>query len=181
MSPGAARLDDVLPRPAIIERDFTWRQRLAASYGQQSFSFQALLEKEQDTLSLLFLTPYGTRALLLRQSGADVDTRYFVSQRLPFPPRHILTDVYRVFFRGASGTPRSDGSHRLLVDGETFVERWRGGLLEQREVYAEATQGRPAVVIRYRPGTDFQAPAGRVELDNRAYGYRIEIETVPLR
>jgi hypothetical protein len=176
----AAPLDDVLPAPSTIRGDFAWRQRLVASYGEEDFSFQAMLEKSGGTLSLLFLTPYGSRALLLQQTDSRLETRYFVSQRLPFPARYILTDVYRVYFRGMPEAPLADGVHRMNVDGETFVDRWQGGALLQREVYA-ATSKEPAVLIRYQPGASREAPADRVELDNRAYGYRIAIDTVPLR
>jgi hypothetical protein len=129
----------------------------------------------------LFLTPYGSRALLLRQIGTSVETRYFVSQRLPFLARRILPDVYRVYFRGAVDVPRADGVYRLNVDGETFVDTWRGGRLERREVYADPDSERPAVLIVYQPDPALEAPNGRVELDNLSYGYRIEIETVTLR
>jgi hypothetical protein len=173
-------LDDVLPSSATIERDLAWRQQLVATFGEEKFSFQAVLEKSGSTLSLLFLTPYGSRALLLQQTDRSVQTRYFVTQRLPFPPRYILTDVYRVFFRGMPTAPLPDGVHLSKVDGETFSDRWQDGFLVERTVYAHAG-GAPAVVIRYQPMGNRHAPAGRVVLDNRAYGYRIEIETVALR
>jgi hypothetical protein len=71
--------------------------------------------------------------------------------------------------------------YRLNVDGETFVDTWRGGRLERREVYAGPDSELPAVLIVYQPDPALEAPNGRVKLDNRSYGYRIEIETVTLR
>jgi predicted exporter len=170
-------LADVLPPPMSVPFDFTWRQQLVATYSDQSFTFQAVVEKTGNELQLLFLAPYGSRALLLRQTGAEVESEYFVSQRLPFPVRYILTDVYRVYLRGFEATSKADGTHRAVADGETFVDEWTNGQLRRREVFAAQTSTEPSVTIEYRPGGTQRMPAAHVFLDNRAYGYRIEIDT----
>lgn len=172
-------LKEVLPPPGDVPFDFSWRQHLVASYGEQEFTFQAVVEKSANRLQLLFLAPYGSRALLLEQDDARVASEYFVPQRLPFPPEYILSDVHRVYLRGFADSPLADGTHRALVDGELFVDHWSGGLLKAREVFADEASTIPSVTVRYSPGGARRAPAREVVLDNRAYGYRIEIETEP--
>jgi hypothetical protein len=79
---------------------------------------------------------------------------------------------------GFDDSPKPDGSHRANVDGEWFVDTWATGLLRRREVFATADSKRAAVLVDYQPGGSRERPADRVVLDNRAYGYRIEIETM---
>ncbi len=178
---------DTLVDPRHISPDFLWRQRLHATYGDDSFKFDAVVEKSEATLRVLFLTPYGTRALLLEQVGTQVRTEYFVSQRLPFPARYILGDIHRVFFRGFADPPPAAGTHEQRLGREVFRDTWRDGALVSRVVSLapepegshDATGPEPRrISIGYSPGFRLGSPPARVRLDNEWYGYEIEIETL---
>jgi hypothetical protein len=177
-------LPDTLVDPGQIPGNFLWRQRLVARYGEDTFEFEAVVEKSTDSLRVLFLTPYGTRALLLEQVGHDVRTQYFISHRLPFPPRYILSDMHRVFFRGfAPGAP-NHGRHAQLLAGEFFEDTWETGTLVARTVQlpeqgprASAAQSRK-ISIRYTPGFRPGSPPARIRLNNQWHGYDITIDTL---
>jgi hypothetical protein len=186
--PGAATVTqpqaDTLTDPTRIGEDFTWRQKLHARYGEDEFDFEAVIEKSGNTLRVLFLTPYGTRALLLEQLGQKVSTRYFVSQRLPFPARYILGDIHRVFFRGFAPEKPTDGAHTHEQGGERFEDTWRRGVIIARTVTPDkgarkgAEPASAAVTIRYTPGYRPGLAPGRVHLDNQRHGYEIAIDTL---
>ena len=176
---------DVLTEPRLVGPDFVWRQKLSASYGDDSFDFEAVLEKSDNALRVLFLTPYGSRALLLEQLGQQVRTEYFVSQRLPFPAHFILGDIHRVFFRGFEGQLPPDGSHTQRLQGEVFHDTWQHGSLVSRTVEFENAepekldQQAGAIAIRYAPGYRPGAVPGQVFLENHRHGYEISIDTLP--
>lgn len=164
--------------PRLLPRDLFWRQQLKANHGGHQFEFQAVLENADDRLRVLFLTPYGTRALLLEQVGAEVQSEYFIPHELPFPPAHIMGDIHRVFFRGFAKTPTQDGTFRQRVDAEVFEDTWQHGRLVKRVCWAI----RPAdttkkISIRYAPGYIPSTPPKTVWLTNGWHGYQIVIET----
>src|ERR1700722_8658280 len=89
--------------PVEGAEDFFDRQRIVASYEGHAFGFDAVLQKRGNELTLLGLTPFGSRAFVVTQKGADVSFQNYVGTALPFPPRYMLIDVHRVFF--AHGAP----------------------------------------------------------------------------
>ncbi len=177
----AARPDpSVLHAPSEYPGSFLDRQNITATYGQRKQSFDAVLQKRGDELVLLGMTPFGSRAFVLKQSGLDVSFQSFVPQELPFPPRYILFDVHRVFFDGAGpgGQPLADGMHEATHDGEVVTERWQDGKLQQRRI--RRVNGDPAgeVVVDYDGGlTPGAAPPTHIAFVNGWYGYRLDITT----
>jgi hypothetical protein len=172
-----------LVAPSSLPGSFLDRQHIVATYGDRSVTFDAVLQKRGGELTLLGLTPFGSRAFVLRQVGADVSFQSFVPQSLPFPPRYILIDVQRVFFAWAE-PPAADGGapggdRTVERDGEIESEHWEGGRLRRR-VFRRA-DGRPPgeIAIDYLGegmGLDGVPPA-RVTFVNGWYGYRLEIAT----
>ncbi len=176
---------DTVLDPRQIRGNFVWRQRLSARYQGDSFKFEAVLEKSGNTLRVLFLTPYGTRALLIEQTGHTVRTEYFIPQRLPFSPSHILSDIHRVFFRGFGEGAPNNGQRVQRLDGEVFYDTYRQGALVARVVQqptdAHSTripQQEKRISIDYEPGFRPGVPPHRVRLNNDWYGYLIEIDTL---
>lgn len=174
---------DILVDPTAMSRDFLWRQRLTATYDEHQYRFEAVLEKSGPTLRVLFLTPYGTRALLLEQRHEQVHTEYFIPQRLPFPPERILGDIHRAYFRGFDRALPSGGTREYREHGEMFEDTWQGGRLVQRVATAPGSPARDnsrtkRVAIAYTPGFVPGTPPARVMLTNDWHGYQILIETI---
>jgi hypothetical protein len=154
------------------------RQRIEARFGERELGFSAVLQSEGGVLSLLALTPYGTRAFLLQQRGQALSFERYVEPSLPFPPRFILLDVHRTLFLGLPGAPLADGEHQGVRGGERIRERWQGGRLLARSF--ERIDGRPRGLIRitYEGGMAGAAPPARIDLDNGWFGYRLAIHTL---
>jgi hypothetical protein len=154
------------------------RQRIEARFGDRSIAFSAVLQSDAGVLSLLALTPYGSRAFLLQQRGKTIAFNRYVDRDLPFPPRFILLDVHRTLFLGLPGAPLPDGDHTAVQHGERIVERWRGGRLLERTF--ERVDGRPAGRIRiaYQDGMRPPLPPARIDLHNGWFGYQLAIHTL---
>lgn len=155
------------------------RQRIEARYRDREIGFAAVLQSAEGVLSLLALTPYGTRAFLLEQRGQALRFTRYVDRTLPFPPRFVMLDVHRTLFLGLPGAPRADGRHQGMLFGERITEHWRGGRLLARSF--ERLDGRPRGLIRiaYHGGMRAPEPPSRIDLDNAWFGYRLVIHTLP--
>jgi hypothetical protein len=161
--------------------DFFDRQRIVATYEGHSFAFDAVLQKRGNELTLLGLTPFGSRAFVVTQKGAAVSFQTYVGTSLPFPPQYMLIDVHRVFFPhvGPGDAAASPGEHTFSSDGEVITETWRDGRVSER-TFSRA-DGRPAgrIVIHYDETMDEEGGhPHHVVLNNGWYGYRLDITTV---
>lgn len=182
----------VLPHPRTLGNDFMWRQTVTARFMDRegeshSARFEAIVQKSGDVLSVLGMTPFGSRAFLVEQVGVDVRLQRFVNRDLPFPPRFILLDVHRTYLQQTPEAPtgeeegaaarRKDGWRSVVRDGEELRERFERGVLVERRY--RRLDGRPAgeIVIHYT-GAHGPANFDRVELRNGWFDYTLEIETL---
>lgn len=169
--------------PAEVRPDFMLRQRLQARYRDEEAAFDAVLQKHGEELVLLGLAPYGGRAFVMTQRGGRFETRKFIPMKLPFPARHILNDVHRVFFRGSGLVERrADGRHAFEEHGERVVEVWREGRLVTRTF--ERLDGEPPGRIRIEyegtvPPDGVASP--RIVVRNGWFGYELRIENLEQR
>ncbi len=179
-APPDARGCCVFVDTARLPGDFVWRQRIGVSYRERQESFQAVLEKQGNRLVLLALTPFGTRAFALEQVGVTVSYTPFMDLELPFPPKYILADVHRTFFRGLP-EPTADGVYQGEADGERITERWENGRLMRREYLGPNGDASGSIVIDYVGGMRDGTPSGEIHFDNRRYGYALTITTLQAR
>jgi uncharacterized protein DUF3261 len=161
--------------------DFFDQQKIVATYEGHSFGFDAVLQKRGNELTLLGLTPFGSRAFIVTQKGVDVSFQNYVGASLPFRPQYMLIDVHRVFLQ--TGPPGDaapyEGGRTFSSADENVTERWHDGRLVQRS-YARI-DGRPpgAIVVDYEGGVgDDARPPHHVVLTNGWYGYRLDITTL---
>ncbi len=180
--PAAERVyPGVLRPPASFPGDFLLRQHVVATYGARSIAFDAVVQKHGDALTYLALTPFGSRAFMVRQTGTEVAFERWVDRDLPFPPRYILIDLHRVLLAGVAedGGALPDGAHAVTRGEESIRERWEGGRLVERAF--RRTSGDPAgeIVIAYDGGMiPGRSPPRRMVLENGWFGYRIELTVV---
>lgn len=173
--------EETLLAPGAHPEDFLDRQKIVATYGDRTLSFEAVLQKRGDELTLLGLTPFGSRAFLIQERGTDMSFQTFVSQTLPFSPRYILLDVERVFFPWIDGGSQAstEGDRRGERDGELIEERWHGGRLLRRSFRRADDRPPGAVVVTYDGGMASDAtPPSHAVLANDRYGYRLDITTL---
>ena len=161
-----------------IPGDFLMRQRVTAHYPGRTLSFDAALQKQGDTLTLLGLTPFGTRAFLLQQRGVEVSFTSYMPGDAPFPPRYMLLDIHRTFFIGLGRPPAGDGERRGTRDGEEITERWERGRLMERHFRRLDGQPEGTVDVRFVDGMQGHAPPRTIEFHNGWYGYALTITTL---
>lgn len=162
--------------------DFLARQRLSGRHGEQDFRFEAVMQLREGVLTVLGLTPFGSKAFVLTQRGSEVEFQAFVDRELPFPPEYILQDIHRTWFWHArlpwGDRPPSEERPQAEVADERVSEVWTGGELVRRSF--ERLDGSPPGLLRidYVGGHRSGRPASKVVLDNGWFGYRLEIETI---
>ena len=160
--------------PSAMPADFQWRQRVTVSYGDRSpRSFDAVLQKQGDRLSLVGLTPLNTVTFVVQQNGLEVTFDNRTDEALPFDGRHILQDVQRVYFPWLDG-PTTSGIRVGEKLGEQVTERLDGQQVVER-TFERA--GRPPVRVIFEGLRGPERPPSRAVLENRRYDYRLIIET----
>jgi len=171
----------VLHPPSDIPGAFLDRQSIAATYGKKSVRFDAVLQKRDDEIVLMGMTPFGSRAFVLKQKGMDVSFESYVPQEMPFPPKYVLFDVQRVFIASPpsdAGTP-PDGTVETTRDAEVMTEVWKDGRLQQRRFRRASGDPKGEIVIDYDGGmVPGAAPPAHIRFANGWYGYSLDITTV---
>lgn len=158
--------------------------------------FEAVLQKEGDSLLLVGLGPMGRVGFQISLDDEDLGFQNHTGQTMPFSPAYILADVQRIFYpwleprleeeaRCRSGRRR--GARRGLEIEEQRVE----GRLVERRFSVSGRPGLGEVVVRYDryDRSDGPPPAGaarapeagpwRATLRNDWVGYEIEVEFLP--
>ncbi len=160
--------------------DFFDRQKIVASYEGHTFGFDAVLQKRGHELTLLGLTPFGSRAFVVTQKDANVSFQAYVGFPMPFPPRYMLVDVHRVFFPQAPPDEGvTEGDRSFAHDNEIVTERWHEGRLLRRSFSRPDGHLPGTVVVDYDGGMGEGANARpHVVLTNGWYGYRLDITTL---
>lgn len=163
-----------LRSPAAFASDFVWQQRLTSTANGETRSLRVVLQKQSDRMVLVGLTPFGTKAFVLDQSGQDVHFEKFFDRSMPFPPRFMLIDIQRSYLPlGAVG----QGETRTELDGEEIVQVFADGHLVERRFRRLDAQPPGTITVQYR---EFVAPGvpRHVHIDNRWFGYVLEVTTL---
>ena len=170
-----------LPPPDSIPGTFTLRQKLTATSAKGGGSFEAVLQKQPGTLTLVGLTPYGSRAFLLQQTKGDVSFTKYIPRDLPFAPTFLLLDIHRVLATWI-GPPLVTGDRSGQAGDETIHERWQDGKLIERTFTNAKAQPPGTITISYAGyGASNIATATHITLRNARLDYRVDIETVPFQ
>lgn len=168
-----------------MSSDFIARQQLSGTFGERQFKFEAVLQLRHGTLTVLGLTPFGTKAFVLEQTGTEVTFRPLIDREIPFPPETMLQDIHRAWFWHSrlpwGDQPPSEATPTVEVAGERVTETWSENGLVRRTF--ERLDGAPEGLIRidYFGGHRTGRPAKQVVLDNGWFDYRLEITTTEWR
>jgi hypothetical protein len=175
--PGTLTAVSELRSPSALGEAFAFEHRVRSESPEGTHEFRAVLQKQGDTLVIVGLGPHGGRGFSLTQRGEEIEFESQLPRELPFPPRFMLLDVHRVWFRGLDG-PLPDGEHRGELDGEEIVERWENSRLMERNF--RRIDGEPPGLIRviYEGGLGGDEPPPVVRYDNGWFGYRLTITTL---
>jgi len=136
-----------------------------------------VLQKQGDTLTLIGMSPFGTRAFTLTQVDAKIEYRELLPEPLPFPARFMLLDIHRTLFLGLP-TPQADGEHTAELAGERVTEQWAQGRLQRRVFTRLDGQPRGEIVVEFEGGYLPGEPPPTVRFVNHWFGYQLEVKTL---
>ncbi len=163
--------------PSSIPVDFIAQQEVRVRHGDRRVRFRSVLQKRGNTITVLGLTPFGSRAFLLQQEGPEVSFTAYVDRQLPFPPRYILLDIHRALFIGIGTGPMADGTHSARRHGEVIRERWREGRVVERTFERESGDPPGLITIRCEDGMLPGVPPSRLTFHNDWFHYDMTILT----
>jgi hypothetical protein len=170
---------------ADMGRDFLARQKLKGTFGEQEFAFEAVMQLHKGTLTVLGLTPFGTKAFVLTQTGTEVEFTPLIDREIPFPPEYMLQDIHRAWLWHArlpwGDAPPSESAPSVEVAGERVTEQWSENGLVRRSFVRLDGQPPGEIRIDYVGGHRSGRPAKQVVLENGWFGYRLEIHTTDWR
>jgi hypothetical protein len=171
-----------LPSPARFKGNFFLRQEIVARHKGRSATFEAALEKREDVLKLVGLTPFGSPAFMIEQSGSEVQFKEYVHLGVAFDPIDLLVDVHHVLFEGSGiGARLGDGIHEFETATGSIVEAWADGSIVSR-VFLDASSRTELSRIEFRGARDpASVTSPLVLLYDRAHNYELEIKTVDQR
>ncbi len=165
---------------ATLPQDLLWQQRITATWGEDGQrGFDAAVQKQGETLTVLGLSPIGAVGFAMILRGTTIELQNQSEQELPFPPRFILLDVQRTFYPWLTPAVGSDGGRTGIVGDERVQEIWRDGRLLERRFTRLDGKPEGAITITYDwRDTEAQriAPV-RTVLDNGWFGYRLTVDT----
>jgi hypothetical protein len=154
------------------------RQRIEATHRGRTESFSAVVQTANGVLTVLALTPYGSRAMLIEQRGQAIHHEQFVDVPLPVPPRFVLLDLQRTLFLQGPPNPPADGERTFEWQAERVTERYAGGRLRERSFEQLDAEPSGRITIRYLDGQSGGQPSVDIELDNGWLGYALRITTL---
>lgn len=162
-------------------RDFMARQRVEFARGETRVTSDVVIQKVGDELTVIALSPMGTRAYVIRQKGAAI-TSVDAAQGAPapVPPEFVLLDIHRTYFLALTPPATGSGTAEGVLHGERVTEAWADGVLAERRFLRAGPTTPGAIHIRFAPKEEaepeFWLP-GAV-LENPWLGYRLTIRTV---
>ncbi len=162
-----------LPRVA-----FTLRHHLRFVFGDRSGSVEAVLQKGCDHVTVVGLSPFGTRLFSVRQSGSEVIHEPTQQRAWPFPPHRMLIDIQRIYLYPLRDPPPADGAYESFVGETRVVEDWRAGRLRTRVLTVSSAQHPEHIVIRYQGSFGDGSVPSLVEFSDQTREYRLEVETI---
>lgn len=165
-----------LPNEDLIAETFVWEQRIHAQHGENSGTFDAVLQHADGELMVVGLTPFHTKLFVIRQNGTEFTFEKFVDQELPFDARNILIDIHRIFLTPFPNPLPSSGSTNVQKGNEIWRDTWQNGRLTFRQIERPFT-AKP-IAIDYGAGFGPSAPPAKIDYKNGWYGYSLTIETL---
>jgi hypothetical protein len=164
----------LIPTDQIAVGPFVVQQHIKGAFQGGEVSIDCVVQFKDKKLTVLGLTPYGTRAFSIEQDGVDVKFQKYVERDMPVQPEMVLYDIHRVFFRGlppgqSQGQDHSDQVTELQ-SGDYVLERRFQNMEGPTNLVVITFDGPPAPIV-----------APHVRITNTAFAYAIEIDNTEQR
>lgn len=174
----------VLHDPTELGADFSVHQHITVHARRKGTGepvdgdFDAVLQKQADTLLVVGLGPMSVKAFTLRQQHGRIEFSQSFGPELPFSPRNIVVDVHRIFFKRLPlpTDPAYTGVVRGELDDEHVEETWQAGSLRARVFTRPGTNLHGAVRIELGTGcTEARCEPVSATLRNEWFAYSLAI------
>ena len=163
---------------AQIESNFMLRQKLLGSFRGQDFHGEVIIQKLAGELTIIALTPFGSKAFAIKQTSERIDSVSFIPQQLVFPPELMVLDIHRSLFIGSNKSDKpQNGVINFVYKGVGIRETWNKGQLKQRLFFAKNKPKTVEFTINYGEGMHDFIPPAEIELFDHRIGYRIRVIT----
>jgi len=147
-----------LQTPGSYGGTFTAQNLLEGKYEGRRIQLQTQVEIDTDQIVVLGLTPWQTRAFVLRYDGQTLDFENFTHREMPFPPALILSDLQQVLW------PTLPNTSQWRVEDDVHPG--------ERRIYF-----RNQLITRIQYAGPEAVPSD-VTLWNLPYGYQLNIRTL---
>lgn len=135
-----------LPEPDALGPDFFAEQVVQFSRGDDAWSMDAVLQKQDGSLLLALRAPFGGTAMWIRHDAQGVTQEALLPQMDRIPGSLLLREVYRAY---ESPRPAADGRNPMREKvRERHIDTWSGSHLEQRTWPSGGITGGPAHMVR---------------------------------
>ncbi len=161
--------------------DQVLRQRLHFRFAEETGVLDAVVQVDCGVLRVIGLSPIGSRLFVIEQRGLEVTLETTTQRQLPFSARNLLLDVQRTYLYPLSDPAPADGRYRHQQGVTTLHETWRGGRLRERVIADSNGERKGEIVVSYEGGYASSETPPRVHLDNRLYGYSLDVQTLEKR
>ncbi|HEY6876444.1 MAG TPA: DUF3261 domain-containing protein [Polyangiales bacterium] len=159
----------LIPTDRITSPPFLVQQHIKGVYQGGEVSIDCVVQFKDKKLTVLGLTPFGTRAFSIEQTGTNVKFEKYVERDMPVQPEMVLYDIHRVFFRGlpAGQSQGQDHSDQVteLQSGDYVIERRFQSMEGPTNLVVITFDGPPAPVV-----------APHVKIANTAFAYSLDID-----
>jgi hypothetical protein len=159
----------LVPTEQIHVAPFVVQQRIKGLYRGGEVSIDCVVQWKDGKLTVLGLTPFGTRAFSIEQTGTQVKFEKYVDRDMPVKPEMVLYDIHRVFFRALPSGQRQGQDHGDMITelsaGDYVVERRFQGMEGTTNLVVINFDGPPAPIV-----------APHVRITNAGYSYTLEID-----
>ena len=182
--PGTLPMDPTPPAllpVAALGRDVVLEQHVTARYQDREDGFDAVLQAQGGTLSLVGIGPMGSVGFVVTVTDEGVTLQNDSGREVPFQPAHIVADVQRVFYPWIPGAPPASGERQGHALGMTIIERYVDARLVERRFVRDDAPDAGAVRVTYEGWSLGDLAPERAVLVNDWYGYALEIETSSVR
>lgn len=159
----------LIPTEQIETPPFVVQQRIKGTYQGGEVSIDCVVQWKDGKLTVLGLTPFGTRAFSIEQTGTQVKFEKYIDRDMPVKPEMVLYDIHRVFFRGLPPGQGQGQDH-----GDTVTETSSGDHVIERRF--QSMEGSTNLVVITFDGPPAPIVAPHVRIANAGYGYLLEIE-----
>lgn len=174
--PANADYPCILHVPSALGADFSVSQHVEASKDGRTGAFDGVLQKVGNELVIVGLGPAGIRAFVLKQSGDQISFEKSFGPDMPFPPRNIVVDVHRAYFKHLPPPPSGAGTVKGTIDDEQVEEDWVDGNLGERRFTRPGSAFKGVVRITYERGcTAARCAPASFRLVNEWFAYSLRI------